>query len=225
MSSAADNVRKSGFATRLHPRADRLQGEARGQAQTRRSSEDHGRIRIRRNQRAGPLDSGIVSAPDVSAAREQLQSRGLLPAGCREGSRRRGQLRQHVQEGQAEVAPDLRAPAGDDDRGRRERRCGARDARGADRRQVPAGGGRRGPRGRRVGHDPLARARTPPEGLQPAVRARWSRRASRRERSTPSSTASRRRSRRRQAQAPREGRDGLPGRRNHRSRRSSSSSC
>ena len=46
--------------------------------------------------------------------------------------------RGRVQEGQAEVAPDLRAAARDDDRGRRERRRGVRDPRGADRRQVPA---------------------------------------------------------------------------------------
>ena len=79
-----------------------------------------------------------LHAPDVGAAREQLRSRGLLAQDAeRAAPRRRGRREDGVQEGQAEVAAGLRAPARDDDRGRRQRRRGARDARGADGRQVP----------------------------------------------------------------------------------------
>ena len=100
----------------------------------------------------GLLTSGSVSAPDLDSAREQLQSRGLLPSALSEKpAAGEAGMRQHVQGGQAEVAPDLRPPARDDDRGGRERRRRARHARGADRRQVPARGRRRGARRRRVG--------------------------------------------------------------------------
>ena len=115
--------------------------------------------------------SGVIHAPDLSAAREQLQTRGLLPQSLAERTRRRrARGRERIQEGEAEVAAGLRAPVRDDDRGRRERRRGARDARGADRRQVPGGGDRRRSLGGRGRRHPLEGAGAAPEGLQPPVR-------------------------------------------------------
>ena len=71
--------------------------------------------------------TGVIHAPDLSAAREQLQARGLLPQSLARAPAPASEARApRVQEGQAEVAADLLAPARDDDRGRRQRRRGAR---------------------------------------------------------------------------------------------------
>ena len=67
----------------------------------------------------GLLTSGVISAPDVSSAREQLQSRGCSEAVSLRRRPHARTARQHVQEDQAEVAPGLRAPDRDDDRERR----------------------------------------------------------------------------------------------------------
>ena len=119
----------------------------------------------------GLESSGVIHAPDTVAATEQLQARGLLARSLSE----RAAIGEdgaalEVQEGQAEVAPDLRAPAGDDDRGGRQRRRRARHARGADGRQVPAP--RRSPRcARTSSRDWCSRgAGAASEGLQPALR-------------------------------------------------------
>ena len=80
------------------------------------------------------------------------------------------QGRRRVQEGQAEIAAGVLAPVRDDDRGRRQRRRGARHARGADGRQVPGRGDRRRPLRDRGRRHPLEGARAASEGLQPAVR-------------------------------------------------------
>ena len=69
-----------------------------------------------------------------------------------------------------QLAPDLLAPARHDDRVRRERRAGVRDARAADRRQVPARDHRRDPLRRRSRDDPVQGVRAASEGLQPPVR-------------------------------------------------------
>ena len=119
----------------------------------------------------GLLLSGEIHAADLIAAREQLRARGLLRAGAEGAPGQQRRRRMTLQEGQAEVAPDLLAPARDDDRGRASTSSQAFvDARAADRRQVPAPGHRRDPLRRRGGHDPLAGVRAAPEGLQPALR-------------------------------------------------------
>ena len=160
--------------------------------------------------------SGVVHAPDFGAAREQLQMRGLQPAGAgRAWRRRRAQGRRRVQEGQAEVAAGVRPPVRDDDRGRRQRRRGARHARGADGRQAPGRGDRRRALRDRGRRHPLEGARAAPEGLQPAVRRHG------RGRGVVGNARHRARPRRRADregdadQATRQGSHGLPGGRDH----------
>ena len=114
---------------------------------------------------------GEIHAPDPSSAREQLRVRGLLATRLDELPRpARSRRRTRVQEGQAEVAPDLLAPVRDDDRGGPERRRRARDPRAADRRQVPRRRHPRATRRRRGRPAALAGDGAPPEGLQPALR-------------------------------------------------------
>src|SRR5215203_4982643 len=96
--------------------------------------------------------SGEIYAPDLSSAREQLRSRGLLP-------------QRRVQEGEGEVAAGVLAPARDDDRGRRQRGRSARDARRADGRQVPRRRDRRCPRRGRGRNGALDGARATPQGV------------------------------------------------------------
>ena len=162
----------------------------------------------------GLESSGIIHAPDSSAAAEQLQARGLLAQlALRARGERRRRRANDLQEGQAEVAADLCAAAGDDDRGRREHRRRPRHARGADRRHVPAGDPGRGALRRRGGHGALPRARPPSEGLQPALRldGRGGRVVGHaRSRPRPDRDADREGD---PDQAAREGRDGLSGRR------------
>ena len=162
----------------------------------------------------GLESSGVIHAPDPSTASELLQARGLLAQLTRRARRGgRGRAALQVQEGQAEVAADLRAPAGDDDRGGRERRPGPRHARGADRRRLPRRDARRRALGRRVGPRAVACARPASEGVRPALRldgrggrvVGHARRGAR-----PGRDADREGD---AAEAARAGRDGLPGRR------------
>ena len=163
-----------------------------------------------------------TSAPPASSCRRAGCCRRRWPSATPPAS---AGPRTRVQEGEAEVAAGLRPPARDDDRGRRQRRSGARDARGADRRQVSRRGDRRGPLRRRGRRDPLEGVRAASEGLQPPVRRddRGGRVVGNaRHRARPRRDADREGD---ADQAPRQGRDGLPGRRHHASHRSCSPSC
>ena len=154
---------------------------------------------------------GEVHAPDPGAAREQLRVRGLLATKIHElPVRGRGIGAHRLQEGQAEVAPDLLAPVRDDDRGGAERRQRARHPRAADRRQVPRRRHPRAPRRRRGRHAALAGDGPAPEGLRPPLRrdgrgGRGGRhpRHGPRPRRLPDREVDR-------DQAPRQGRDDLP---------------
>src|SRR4029450_6026837 len=90
--------------------------------------------------------SGEIHAPDLAAAREQLQTRGLLPHSLSERTTRRaGGARTALQDATPEEPPGLLPPAGDDDRGRRQRCRRSRHAGGTDGGQVPPRGHRRDP--------------------------------------------------------------------------------
>ena len=130
-----------------------------------------GCIRIRRNQRPGARElRRHPRAGREHCARATADARAPAALAGRAQRRRRARAHQRVQEGEAEGAAGLRAPVRDDDRGRRQRRPGARDARGADRRQVPRRGDRRRPLRRRGRRHPLEGAGAASEGVQPPLR-------------------------------------------------------
>ena len=170
--------------------------------------------------------SGVIHAPDVSAAREQLQTRGLLPHSLAERSAagERGaasafkkvkpkSLQIFARQFATMIGAGVSVVAG------------ARDARGADRRQVPRRGDRRRPLRRRGRRHPLEGAGAASEGLQPPVRRDGRGRrvvGNARHRARPRGDADREGD---ADQAARQGSDGLSRPSSSRSRRSCSRSC